>query len=59
MRRNRTRRRIRELLRARYAGLSSGWDVLVIARPAAGDAPAAQIGEALDGLLRRTGVAPA
>ena len=59
VRRNRTRRRIRELLRARYASLPSGWDVLVIARPAAADAPSSQIGEALDALLRRTGVAAA
>ena len=56
VRRNRTRRRIRELLRVRYASLPSGWDLLVIARPAAGDAPSSQLAEALDGLLRRSGI---
>src|SRR5688572_24036993 len=36
--RNRVRRRLRELVRERIGGIGPGWDLLLIARPAAGDA---------------------
>ena len=57
--RNRVRRRIREAMRVRYPGLPAGWDVLVIARPAARDVPFPELAATLDGLLRRCGVASA
>ncbi len=55
--RNRLRRRLREAIRARYASLPSGWHLLVIARPAAAEASAGELGTSLDGLLRRCAVA--
>ena len=58
VRRNRLRRRLREVIRLRYATLPAGWDLLVIARLEASDATSADLGAALDGLLRRTGVVP-
>jgi ribonuclease P protein component len=51
--RNRLRRRLRELMRARRAELGVGWDLLLIARPEAGRATYAELGEALASLLRR------
>lgn len=51
--RNRLRRRLRALMRARRAGLGAGWDLLLIARPEAGRASYAELGEALASLLRR------
>ena len=51
--RNRLRRRLRELMRARRAELGAGWDLLLIARPEAGRATYAELGEALASLLRR------
>ena len=38
---------------ARRAGLGAGWDLLLIARPEAGRASYAELGEALASLLRR------
>ena len=40
-------------MRARSADLGAGWDLLVIARPEAGRATYAELGEALTSLLRR------
>lgn len=54
--RNRVRRRLRELLRARLAGIGPGWDLLLIARPAAAEASHAELGSAIDALLRRSGI---
>jgi len=51
--RNRLRRRLRELVRVRRAELGVGWDLWVIARPEAGRATYAELGEALASLLRR------
>lgn len=51
--RNRVRRRLRSLLRERLERIGPGWDLLLIARPAAGDASYAELGAALDALLRR------
>ena len=51
--RNRLRRRLRELMRARRAELGVGWDLLLIARPEAARATYAELGEALASLLRR------
>jgi ribonuclease P protein component len=52
--RNRVRRRLRELVRARLERIGPGWDLLLIARPAAGEASQAELGAALDGLLDRS-----
>lgn len=51
--RNKVRRRIRELVRARLRGLQTGWDVVIVARPPAASAAFGQLGEALDQLLTR------
>jgi ribonuclease P protein component len=51
--RNKFRRRLRELVRARLNGLQRGWDVVIVARPPAASAAVAQLGEALDQLLTR------
>ena len=51
--RNRVRRRLRELVRARLERIGPGWDLLLIARPAAGDASHAELGAAMDALLDR------
>jgi ribonuclease P protein component len=51
--RNRVRRRLRSLLRERLGRIGPGWDLLLIARPAAGEASYAELGAALDALLRR------
>jgi ribonuclease P protein component len=53
--RNRVRRRLRALLRERLAGrIGPGWDLLIIAKPAAGEATHAELGAALDALLERS-----
>ncbi len=52
--RNRVRRRLRELVRERYGQLETGWDLLVIARPAAAQATYAELREALANVLRRS-----
>ncbi|MFN2484543.1 MAG: ribonuclease P protein component [Candidatus Limnocylindria bacterium] len=54
--RNTVRRRLREALRARYATLPSGWDVLVIGRTPARDASTSELGASIDRLLERCGV---
>jgi ribonuclease P protein component len=53
VRRNRLRRRVRELLRARLRELNPGWDVVISARPPAVSASFAELGDAVDQLLRR------
>jgi ribonuclease P protein component len=54
--RNRVRRRLRALVRARMERIGPGWDLLLIARPAAGTATHAELGAALDALLRRSDI---
>ncbi|MEP7082942.1 MAG: ribonuclease P protein component [Chloroflexota bacterium] len=54
--RNRIRRRLRELLRRRLEAIGPGWDLLLIARPAAGQATFAELGAALDTLLQRASI---
>ena len=51
--RNRVKRRIRELLRARLVELTPGWDVVISARPPAAAASFAELGAAIDQLLGR------
>ena len=54
--RNRVRRRLRELVRTRLERIGPGWDILLIARPAAGSASHAELGEALDAVVRRSDI---
>jgi ribonuclease P protein component len=54
--RNRVRRRLRSLLRERIERIGPGWDLLLIARPAAGDASQAELGAAIDALLARSNI---
>lgn len=51
--RNRVRRRLRALMREQYGALETGWDLLVIARPAAAQATYGDLREALANVLRR------
>jgi ribonuclease P protein component len=51
--RNRIRRRVRELVRARLGELQPGWDVVIVARSPAAGAPFLMLGEALDQLVER------
>ena len=53
--RNKVRRRLRELLRARINRLIPGLDVLVVARPDSATASWLELNEALDRLLARAG----
>jgi len=50
--RNRVRRRLRELMRARANGLPAGWYLLSV-EPAAVDSNWGQLGTTLDALLER------
>ncbi|HEY7452261.1 MAG TPA: ribonuclease P protein component [Candidatus Limnocylindria bacterium] len=54
--RNRVRRRLRALVRARYGEMGAGWDLLVITKPEARSATFAELGGALDDALIRAGV---
>ncbi|HET7676477.1 MAG TPA: ribonuclease P protein component [Candidatus Limnocylindrales bacterium] len=54
--RNRTRRRLREIARRLGPRLAPGWDVLVVARPAATEASATELAEVLERLLRQSGI---
>ena len=55
--RNRVRRRLRALLRERLGNrIGPGWDLLLIARPAAGQATFAELDGAIESLLRRAGI---
>ena len=54
--RNRVRRRLRELVRTRQERIGPGWDLLLIARPAAGTATHAELEAAIDALLARSGI---
>jgi ribonuclease P protein component len=54
--RNRVRRRLRELIRERLGRIGPGWDLLLIARPAAANASYAELGAAIDALLRRSDI---
>ncbi len=53
--RNRVRRRMREAVRARYADIAPGWDLVWIARGLAAQASFARITDAVNVLLRRAG----
>ncbi len=54
--RNQVRRRIRTVLRHLVDRTEPGWDVLVVARPAAAEAPYADLSAAVEGLLAKAGI---
>ena len=54
--RNRVRRRLRDLLRGQPEATGTGWDLLLIARPASGEASYAELREAVRSLLERSGI---
>ncbi len=54
--RNRIRRRIRTVLRHLADRTEPGWDVLVVARPAAAEAPYTELSSAVEGLLSKAGI---
>ncbi len=56
VRRNGVRRRLRVLIRERIGGIGPGWDLLLITRPAAADVSQAELGAAIDALLRRSDI---
>jgi ribonuclease P protein component len=51
VRRNRVRRRIREILRQLPNDTGQGWDILIVARPTAVDAPFEELSSTLRRLL--------
>lgn len=51
--RNRVRRRLREILRARLHDVQLGWDIVIVARPPSGVATFGHIVEAMDTILGR------
>jgi ribonuclease P protein component len=55
--RNTIRRRLRRILVGLGDRVAAGWDVLIIARPPAALASQAQLGEALQRLMRQAGIA--
>lgn len=54
--RNRIKRRVREAVRLRYAGLERGWDLVLIVRTPAADADFRAIDGAVAKLFERAGV---
>jgi len=56
VRRNRVRRLVREAMRALCGRLSSGWDLVIIARSRTVGASLAEIQEALEDVLKRAGL---
>lgn len=54
--RNRVRRRMRALVRARHEEMGAGWDLLVIMKPDARNATFDELGDALNVVLDRAGI---
>ena len=54
--RNRQRRRLRTILRGIAPDIASGWDVLLVLRPAAATASQVELRQAVDGLMRACGL---
>jgi ribonuclease P protein component len=54
--RNRVRRRMRALVRARHEEMGAGWDLLMIMKPDARNATYGELGDALDAALARAGI---
>jgi ribonuclease P protein component len=58
VKRNRAKRLVREAMRTLIPSLSTGWDILLIARPALVSCSVFEVREALLSLLRRAELAP-
>jgi len=58
VRRNRAKRLLREAIRPLLPGLTSHWDLILIARPALTSATLEQTRDALTSLLRRARITP-
>jgi ribonuclease P protein component len=56
VRRNRVKRRLREIIRARLKQVAPGWDCLLIARPGIVEAGFAELEDTVVQLFRRAGV---
>jgi ribonuclease P protein component len=56
VRRNRVKRRLREIVRLRLADVEAGWDCMLIARPAAAEASFAELERAVVQLFAKAGV---
>ena len=56
VKRNRAKRRIREVVRRRIPFIQSGWDVIFLARQSIKDATHSELQAAMDGLLDRAGI---
>lgn len=54
--RNRLRRRLRTILRRAEPGVARGWDILLVARPAAGSASQSELELAVGQLMRTAGL---
>jgi ribonuclease P protein component len=54
--RNRLRRRVRELVRARLTRVRKGWDIVFVVRAPATAASFVSLGSAIDQLLARAGL---
>lgn len=58
VKRNRSKRRLREVIRKHLPQISPGWDVLLIARPSTADAEWQTLTQAVEDLLRGADVLP-
>jgi len=56
VKRNRAKRRIRELVRQRIPLIQNGWDVIILARQSIQDATHTELQAAIDGLIIRAGI---
>ncbi len=54
--RNRMRRRLRAVVREQLASIGTGWDLLLIARPAAATAGHGELRDTLQALVERAGI---
>jgi ribonuclease P protein component len=57
VKRNRAKRRIREIVRQRIPLIQDGWDLIFLARQSIHRATPAELQTALDGLISRAGIA--
>jgi ribonuclease P protein component len=57
VKRNRAKRRIREIVRQRIPLIQDGWDIVFLARKLIHNASHAELQDALDELINRAGIA--
>ena len=56
VKRNRAKRRIREIIRQRSAIIQDGWDLIFLARQSIHNATHSELQDALDSLINRAGI---